>query len=369
LRKKAEFPGAFYINGGKIYTFIISHWENNKPNLTTQITDYCMPVILSLIIVTHFLNPPMAIVADSSRIITQGKYHRINATTDTNCPKPVSLNSNLARLRWPFSSGSWTQRNNWYGGAEPTGDYTAGWGRNLHQGSHYYAVDWSKRFVDGKCDSAFYAPIGGTVILARANCPHSCTSGNASCPGNEVVILSNIDTTYAFSVLHLNAVSVNVGTIVNTGDLLGYIGSTGYSIEPHAHCVLFRNTDRFLTGISVTNTSPDIHATPYEFSAECGGNGPYNITMGPITAVPDIEFEKYYSVFPNPVRDILTIVPRSSVNNRYQLSLFTSTGLNLINKNFTAKAFINLSAYPSGQYILLVKTNERLLSKRIIVIQ
>ena len=57
--------------------------------------------------------------------------------------------------------------------------------------------------------------------------------------GNYVLIDhgNNLKTRYA----HLNTVNVNINDIVNRGDILGYMGETGYAFGGHLHFEMIKN--------------------------------------------------------------------------------------------------------------------------------
>ena len=84
---------------------------------------------------------------------------------------------------------------------------------------------------------AAVAAQSGTVITANNSCSHnyaktsSCGCGGGY--GNYVVI--SHDGTYSTLYGHLQSVSVNVGDYVSQGQVIGYIGSTGWSTGAHLH--------------------------------------------------------------------------------------------------------------------------------------
>jgi hypothetical protein len=282
------------------------------------------------------------------------------------CGRPFSLDSNFSVLRWPFSSGNWTTRNNWKGANEPGGE-GSGWGQGRHFGSHYYAVDWNK--IGGNdCDSIFYAPMGGTVILSYWNCSPGCVATGESCRGNEVVIQSNVDTNYAFSVLHLNMVLVPVGRVVKAGDPLGTIGSTGFSSNAHAHCVLFKKTNRFLAGITIGLQLPDEHAAPFDFSADCGGDGPHNINFDVITGIDDLSspsIEKYFRIIQT--RNKISIIAIKDTLKKFSVQLYNSIGQDLLDKKFTGNGEIYFNAEMKGIYILVIKSDSKQFNKKLLL--
>ncbi len=80
--------------------------------------------------------------------------------------------------------------------------------------------------IDFKADEGtpVYAAASGTVIV-----PVDADTGD----GKNVILshMTNMNTYYA----HLSEVIVNEGDKVKQGDLIGYVGSTGASTEPHLH--------------------------------------------------------------------------------------------------------------------------------------
>ncbi len=79
-----------------------------------------------------------------------------------------------------------------------------------------------------------WAVESGVVTAASNSCSHyrshcSCNGGY----GNYVWILTNsgIETIYGF----LSRAEVNVGDVVKTGEIIGYVGASGYASEPSLH--------------------------------------------------------------------------------------------------------------------------------------
>jgi len=285
--------------------------------------------------------------------------------TDT-CIKSFSLDTNFSVLRWPFSSGSWVVRNNWKGANEPGGE-GSGWGQGRHSGSHFYAVDWNK--IGGNdCDSIFYAPMGGTVIYSFYSCSPGCVATGESCRGNEVVIQSNVDTNFAFSVLHLNVVLVPRGRIVKAGDPLGTIGSTGFSVTAHAHCVLFKNINRNLSGITIGPQFPDEHAAPFDFSADCGGDGPNNINLDVITGIdipPGNNVEKYFRIIYYAASRSIFISPVNEPFKKYAVAFYNSLGQKFLDKKFIGDGTVMIDSRNKGICYLTIQVGTNRFVKKI----
>ena len=284
------------------------------------------------------------------------------------CSKPFSLDSGFSVLRWPFSSGNWMVRNDWRGANEPGGE-GSGWGEGRHTGSHFFAVDWNK-VGSNDCDSIFYAPMGGTVILSYYSCGPGCVATGESCRGNEVVIQSNVDTNYAFSVLHLNVVLVPRGRIVKAGDPIGTIGSTGFSPVAHAHCVLFKKINRHLTGIFAGAQFPDEHAAPFDFSAGCGGDGPNNINLDVITSVDDpriVTIEKYFRIVYNSKSNSISITPINEPSKKYRVVLFNNIGQQLVEKNLVGEGRLEVRQNLRGVCHLILQSGKERFVKKIFV--
>ena len=87
--------------------------------------------------------------------------------------------------------------------------------------------------MGGRCCAAK----AGTVIAVNNSCSHNYAK-NSSCGcgggyGNYVII--SHDGTYSTLYGHLSSAAVSVGQYVEQGQVIGYIGSTGWSTGAHLH--------------------------------------------------------------------------------------------------------------------------------------
>lgn len=91
--------------------------------------------------------------------------------------------------------------------------------RDFHKGIDIAAAQGSR----------IYAPAKGTVTF----------SGNDGAYGNSVLILhgNGITTRYG----HMQRTNVKQGQVVNRGDIIGFVGSTGRSTGPHLHYEVMLN--------------------------------------------------------------------------------------------------------------------------------
>ncbi|MBP3309501.1 MAG: M23 family metallopeptidase, partial [Ruminococcus sp.] len=103
------------------------------------------------------------------------------------------------------------------------------WGRN-HNG-----IDVGDAGIHG---GAAVASKSGTVIYVANSCTHDYPKSTVGCGcggnyGNYVLIQH--DSTYTTIYAHLASVAVSVGDTVQQGQVIGYIGSTGWSTGDHLH--------------------------------------------------------------------------------------------------------------------------------------
>ncbi len=107
---------------------------------------------------------------------------------------------------------------------------TSQFGYRTHPITHVYklhtGVDISSSGIRG---ASIYAAKGGTVMKAGYNTGY----------GNYVLI--NHGDGYATLYGHADTLLVSAGQVVNKGDVLGYVGSSGYSTGPHLHFEIMKN--------------------------------------------------------------------------------------------------------------------------------
>ena len=101
---------------------------------------------------------------------------------------------------------------------------TTYFGYDSWRGGNHYGIDVGNAGIGGK---NIYAVQGGTVITAYGD------SGWHGGFGNYIIIDhgGGLSTVYA----HCSAVTVTVGQQVNKGDVIGYVGTTGWSTGNHLH--------------------------------------------------------------------------------------------------------------------------------------
>lgn len=80
----------------------------------------------------------------------------------------------------------------------------------------------------------------GTDIISTANGRVIRVQYSTTGYGNNVII-EHSDTTYKTLYAHMSKISVKVGQYVERGDVIGYVGSTGYSTCPHLHYEIIHN--------------------------------------------------------------------------------------------------------------------------------
>ena len=96
----------------------------------------------------------------------------------------------------------------------------------------HYALD-----IGGSTGEPIYAANSGTVVSSNNSCCHSSAGvGGCDCGGgygNFVWILH--DNGYETIYGHMISTAVSTGSHVSNGQLIGYLGSTGWSTGPHLH--------------------------------------------------------------------------------------------------------------------------------------
>lgn len=105
----------------------------------------------------------------------------------------------------------------------------------FHEGRSYEwhdAVD-----IGASTGTPIYAANSGTVVSSYSGCTHSSAGvGGCSCGGgygNYIWIMH--DNGYETIYGHMISTAVSTGQYVSNGQLIGYVGSTGWSTGPHLH--------------------------------------------------------------------------------------------------------------------------------------
>lgn len=124
-------------------------------------------------------------------------------------------------FNWPLSSIIITQ---FFGGTEFAAQHMSVYGgRAYHPGVDFGAAR----------GTPIYAPLSGTV---RATGNTDAVPGCYSWGKWTLIDHSNgLSTLYA----HQSVISVSPGQKVSTGDIIGYVGNTGYSTGPHLHFTVY----------------------------------------------------------------------------------------------------------------------------------
>lgn len=104
-----------------------------------------------------------------------------------------------------------------------------------HQGASRFAIDF-----DVPVGTPVYAARAGRVIDAKESSDKGGPTEDFARYANYVVVLHDDGTTGEYYHLKLNGVAVAIGQQVNTGDLLGYSGETGFASLPHLHFGVYR---------------------------------------------------------------------------------------------------------------------------------
>lgn len=82
------------------------------------------------------------------------------------------------------------------------------------------------------------------------------------------------------------------------------------------------------------------------------------------TGITDINFENYFSIFPNPTTGLLNINQKD--HNKFSVTLFNSTGKIIEETQNVQKLQLNIENYPTGIYFIQIFTDNNLITKKII---
>ena len=139
------------------------------------------------------------------------------------------------------------------------GQYKTSSGYGYRWGTMHKGLD-----IESSRDKPIIASASGKVVKVYTSCPHnygkngSCYDSNGNrCGGgygNHVVIQHGKSGKTYYQTLygHMTSVKVSVGQLVKQGDVIGTIGSTGYSLSFHLHFEVHISSN----GTSFNHTDP-----------------------------------------------------------------------------------------------------------------
>jgi murein DD-endopeptidase MepM/ murein hydrolase activator NlpD len=110
-------------------------------------------------------------------------------------------------------------------------------GKLSHQ--RIFALDFSMEI-----GTPIYAARGGIVIKVKEDSDFGCPKLDCVDLANLITIFHDDNTFAEYVHLKYNGAVVSAGDSVETGDLIGYSGNTGYSTGPHLHFTVNRATEK-----------------------------------------------------------------------------------------------------------------------------
>lgn len=128
--------------------------------------------------------------------------------------------------------------------------------------------------------------------------------------------------------------------------------------------------------INCNNNLPIAGATNREFTPTNSGEFALAVTYNGCADTSDCivlqdvsveENEALFSVFPNPSQGVFQITNSQNISAGTQIQVFSNDGKLLIQQNMMqGNAVVDLSAMPSGVYFLKLKSNDRVITKKLI---
>lgn len=214
---------------------------------------YLIPVIYVLIFVILFWRKYKNISAQpkpSSRrgLIVSAIFILLFAYTNVEIYRGGSTQEDAIELAFPLRNGSYTIMQG--------GDSEIGNAVHRYNTPHSYAIDivklnenkkrgnqlFSKNVNDYTIyGDTIFSPCDGTIITyydgVEENIPP--TTNLKKRGGNHVVIRTG-DIKILICHMQKNSIAVKRGDTVKTGDVIGLVGNTGFSIEPHLHIQAYK---------------------------------------------------------------------------------------------------------------------------------
>lgn len=150
---------------------------------------------------------------------------------------------------------------------------------NVKITQYYGLTEYSKRLYNSGSHNGidFGAPIGTPVKAVSSGIVEEVgnTDAKASCAGRSygkwVLIRHNNGLTSVYG--HLSLIKAKNGDVVKTGDIVAYVGSTGYSTGPHLHLSLFASqgvnvgplTSPTCGGMRIPLATPAAYLDPFPY--------------------------------------------------------------------------------------------------------
>lgn len=167
----------------------------------------------------------------------QAKKQGLNRNTSTSSGSSVnvsgttqiSVSSSSTDMLWPVPG--YTSHSSFYGYRE-------------FDNSDHQAIDIQGNDNDTIEFAKIYAAESGTVVTAVNYCTHSYgKSYSCGCGGGygNYIVLQHSDGVYQTVYAHCYTIYVSEGDTVRKGQLIGIVGSTGYSTGPHLHFEVRKN--------------------------------------------------------------------------------------------------------------------------------
>jgi len=128
-----------------------------------------------------------------------------------------------------------------------------------HDSDDYYFEDWDKKGGGFQNNVGLYAPYDGVILSVRLNTPSDINSSNCIsrkdrngvdyCYGNQVIISHGNGIYSRFAHMTSDQV-VTVGSSIQKGQLIGYMGNSGNSTGQHVHVGFYKVTPEDTNAIS-----------------------------------------------------------------------------------------------------------------------
>lgn len=326
----------------------------------------------------------------------------------TNPTPQFRLSQELSHLYWPFYNPSVIEPNDFHvpsewqnqeDGVLITSDdvvniwfffndhYWQSSGRWHHSGDNCFAQDWN--FINGgnsDCRMYFFSPMAGKVLFKKESCLNfncanpTCTSG---C-GNYIVVQSVEDPTFAYRACHFSELNeeVEVGEVIEAGDLIARVGNEGSSSAAHVHFVLYKNLSNeniatLASGATLSSNS-DQSINPANLSDLCfdkAANFRFDVPLdNQITNIPLVEYEPVYrlKLFPNPNNGQFNLTLNANAYQFMTIEVFDPIGQRVFLKEKEqylkdTNIKIELEKVVAGMYFVRLRFDQEFLQERIII--